>query len=322
MLMAAITAGRSYLQTVEVSTKITPLCDPMLFPSSICGHESGMVPFPPKSTIGSGTSRISVIITGSDNLAMLCIRAVELPSLLARCGGQCGAPSWCASRRRGCPSWLLHLCATSTNARIPFASSGDGARAALCACPSTDRLIGRKFRSISPRSACRVSQAMMAWAPVSGALTSLHRLLLCHETSTGVAAAIGVGDGGPWSVLSKESEGAAANLATSPCSLWRGPPSDGACHSNVEYMQQSSLSFSAVTQQYVSYLTEAPGFAVKFITAVLLFMQSIFVLFTCLLTSLSIDVEVRNQLLVFGLTANVSCCRSSDLTLMVVDSFS
>jgi hypothetical protein len=87
-------------------------------------------------------------------------------------------------------------------------------------------------------------------------------------------------------------------------------------------MQQSSLSFSVVTQQHVSYLTEAPGFAVKFITVVLLFMQSIFVLFTCLLMSLSIDVEVGNQLLVFGLTANVSCCWSSDLTLMVVDSFS
>jgi hypothetical protein len=197
MLMAAIVAGRSYLQTVEVSSKITPLCYPVLFLSSICGHENGMVPFPPKSTIGSGTSRISVIITGSDDLAMLCIRVVELPSLPARCGGQRWAPSWCASHRSGCPSRLLHLCAPSTNAHIPFAGGGGGARAALCACPSTHRLMGRKFRSILPRSACRISQAMMAWVPASGALTSLRRLLLCHETGAGVAAAIGVGDGGP-----------------------------------------------------------------------------------------------------------------------------
>jgi hypothetical protein len=77
----------------------------------------------------------------------------------------------------------------------------------------------------------------------------------------------------------------------------------------VVYMQQSSLSSSAVTRQHVSYLTEGPGFAIKFITAaMLLLMQSIFVLFTYLLKSLSADVEVGNQLLVFGLTANVSCC--------------
>ena len=46
MLMATMAAGGSYLQTVEVSTKITPLCYPALLPSSICGHESGMVKGP------------------------------------------------------------------------------------------------------------------------------------------------------------------------------------------------------------------------------------------------------------------------------------
>ena len=50
--------------------------------------------------------------------------------------------------------------------------------------------------------------------------------------------------------------------------------------------------------------------------------QSSFVSFTHLLFSHSADMEVGMQLWVFRLTANVSCCRSSDFTLTTADPIS